>query len=76
MTAAVASDRTTVRYWTWAFALMTVGGIGGGSGHWMRWTVLMLPHPVGWLLAFQKQVRFRLGPRHVIALHDAGMGGA
>jgi hypothetical protein len=55
-------DRPTVRYWTWAFALIaigvaamfavsSVGGFGGKSGRSMWWGVLLLPYPVGWLLS-------------------------
>lgn len=55
-------DRQTVRYWTWVFILIAagvtamfglsaVGGIGGGSGHSMWWGILMLPYPIGWLMA-------------------------
>jgi purine-cytosine permease-like protein len=55
-------DRRTVLYWTWAFiliavgvaamfALSAVGGIGGKSGHSMWWGLLMLPYPLGWLMA-------------------------
>jgi len=55
-------DRRTVLYWTWAFILITVGvgamfalsavgGIGGKSGHSMWWGVLILPYPLGWLMA-------------------------
>ena len=55
-------DRRTVLYWTWAFGLMavgvaamfalsSVGGIGGRSGHSMWWGVLILPYPAGWLMA-------------------------
>jgi purine-cytosine permease-like protein len=55
-------DRRTVLYWTWVFiliafgvgalfALNAIGGIGGKSGHSMWWGVLMLPHPLGWLMA-------------------------
>ena len=54
--------RRTVLYWTWAFILIAVGvaalfglsaigGIGGKSGHSMWWGVLILPYPVGWLMA-------------------------
>ena len=54
--------RPTVLYWVGAFiliavgvgamfALSAVGGIGGKSGHSMWWGVLMLPYPVGWLMA-------------------------
>lgn len=49
-------------YWTWAFILITVGvavlfgfsavgGIGGQTGRSMWWGLLMLPYPVGWLMA-------------------------
>jgi hypothetical protein len=55
-------DRRTLHYWAWAFiliafgvgamfALSAVGGIGGKSGHSMWWGVLILPYPVGWLMA-------------------------
>ena len=54
--------RRRVAYWTWAlgliavgvaamFALSAVGGIGGKSGHSMWWGLLILPYPVGWLMA-------------------------
>ena len=54
--------RRTLLYWTWAFiliavgvsamfALSAIGGIGGKSGHSMWWGILMLPYPVGWLMA-------------------------
>jgi uncharacterized membrane protein len=32
-------------------ALSVAGGIGGKSGHSMWWGVLILPYPVGWLMA-------------------------
>ncbi len=55
-------DHRTVLYWVWSFiliavgvgamfALSAVGGIGGKSGHTMWWGVLILPYPVGWLMA-------------------------
>jgi hypothetical protein len=55
-------ERRTVAYWVWAFgliavgvgalfALSAVGGIGGRSGHSMWWGILILPYPVGWLMA-------------------------
>jgi purine-cytosine permease-like protein len=55
-------QRRAVLYWVWAFiliavgvgamfALSAVGGIGGGSGHSMWWGILILPYPVGWLMA-------------------------
>ena len=51
-----------VRYWVWVFILIAVGvgamfvlsalgGIGGKSGHSMWWGTLILPYPVGWLMA-------------------------
>ena len=54
--------RRTVIYWIWTFilialgvgamfALSAVGGIGGRSGHSMWWGLLILPYPVGWLMA-------------------------
>ena len=54
--------RRTVLYWVGAFILIAVGvaalfglsavgGIGGKSGHSMWWGVLMLPYPIGWLMA-------------------------
>jgi hypothetical protein len=33
------------------FVLSALGGIGGKSGHSMWWGVLILPYPVGWLMA-------------------------
>ena len=56
------SQRGIIRYWLWVFGLIAVGvaamfvlsafgGIGGKSGHSMWWGVLMLPYPVGWLMA-------------------------
>ena len=33
------------------FALSAVGGIGGRSGHSLWWGLLILPYPVGWLMA-------------------------
>lgn len=32
------------------FALSTMGGIGGDSGHSRWWGVLVLPYPVGWIM--------------------------
>jgi len=54
--------RPTVLYWAWAFGLMAVGvaalfglsavgGFGGTSGLSNWWGVLILPYPVGWLMA-------------------------
>jgi hypothetical protein len=72
-------DRRTVRYWAWAFILIAVGvgalfglsavgGIGGKSGHSMWWGILVLPYPVGWLMALAGAVialvRFFKGRRH------------
>jgi len=55
-------DRRRVLYWTWSFiliavgvgamfALSAVGGIGGQTGRSMWWGLLVLPYPVGWLMA-------------------------
>jgi purine-cytosine permease-like protein len=55
-------ERRTLVYWVWVFILIAVGvgamfvlsafgGIGGKSGHSMWWGILMLPYPVGWLMA-------------------------
>jgi hypothetical protein len=33
------------------FALSAVGGIGGTTGHSMWWGVLILPYPIGWIMA-------------------------
>jgi hypothetical protein len=33
------------------FALSAIGGIGGKSGHSMWLGLLILPYPVGWLMA-------------------------
>ena len=57
------SQRRIFIYWLWVFILIAVGvgalfglsavgGIGGQSGHSMWWGVLLLPYPVGWLMAF------------------------
>ncbi len=58
--------RKTVVYWVWAFLLMAFGigaffglkawHIGGTSGHSKWWAVLMLPYPVGWLMALASGV--------------------
>lgn len=56
------SDRRTVLYWVWAFILIAggvgalfglsaLGGIGGTSGRSMWWGLLILPYPIGWLMA-------------------------
>jgi hypothetical protein len=33
------------------FALSAVGGLGGRTGHSMWWGLLLLPYPIGWILA-------------------------
>ncbi len=54
--------RRIVLYWSWAFHLVVVGvvalfglsaigGIGGTSGYSMWWGLLVLLHPVSWLMA-------------------------
>ena len=56
-------ERPAHVYWVWVFLLIAVGvgamfvlsalgGIGGKSGHSMWWGVLILPYPVGWIMAF------------------------
>lgn len=61
------SQRGVIRYWLWVFGLIAVGvaamfvlsafgGIGGKSGHSMWWGVLLLPYPVGWLMALARAV--------------------
>jgi len=56
-------ERRTLVYWGWVFLLIAVGvgamfvlsafgGIGGRSGHSTWWGVLILPYPVGWIMAF------------------------
>jgi len=55
-------ERWVIRYWTWVFgliavgvgalfALSAVGGIGGPRGHSLWWGLLLLPYPLGWLMA-------------------------
>jgi hypothetical protein len=55
-------DRRTVLYWASVFILIAVGvgamfglsavgGIGGQTGRSMWWGILILPYPVGWLMA-------------------------
>lgn len=55
-------ERRTLVYWVWVFILIAVsvgalfvlsafGGISGRSGHSMWWSILVLPYPVGWLMA-------------------------
>src|SRR5512135_1628314 len=55
-------DRRTVLYWLWTFLLIAVGvgamfglsavgGVGGESGRSMWWGLLLLPYPVGCLMA-------------------------
>lgn len=54
--------RTIVVYWLWvfvliavgvaaAFALSAAGGIGGTTGLSLWWGLLILPYPVGWVMA-------------------------
>jgi len=56
------AERRLLRDWVWVFGLIAVGvgalfglstivGIGGKSGHSMWWGVLILPYPVGWIMA-------------------------
>ena len=54
--------RPILLYWTSVFVLITlgvaalfglsaIGGIGGTSGHSMWWGLLIMPYPIGWLMA-------------------------
>jgi hypothetical protein len=56
------AERRLLRDWLWVFgliaigvaalfALSAIGGIGGKSGHSMWLGVLILPYPVGWIMA-------------------------
>lgn len=46
------------------WGLSSVGGIGGGTGRSMAWSVLFLPYPVGWVLALVGAYRwFREWPK-------------
>ena len=56
-------NRSAVLYWVWAFGLIaigvgalfglsSVGGFGGTSGRSMWWGLLIMPYPIGWLMAF------------------------
>lgn len=38
------------------FALSSVGGLGGKTGHSMWWGLLLLPYPLGWILAMANLV--------------------
>ena len=60
-------ERRTKIYWLWVFILIAVGvgamfvlsafgGIGGSSGHSMWWGILILPYPVGWLMALASAI--------------------
>ena len=55
-------ERRVVAYALWVFiliavgvaalvALSVVGGIGGTSGRSMWWGILVLPYPIGWVMA-------------------------
>ena len=55
------SGSKLVTYWSWIFRfiavgvgalffLSAVGGIGGPEGHSMRWGLLIVPYPIGWVL--------------------------
>ena len=55
-------NHAIVLYWNWVFILIAIGvaglfglsaigGFGGRSGRSMWWGLLLLPYPVGWLMA-------------------------
>lgn len=55
-------DRGAVLYWVWTsilivvgvgalFGLSSIGGFGGTSGRSMWWGLLIMPYPIGWLMA-------------------------
>jgi hypothetical protein len=56
------TDHRILLYWTSTFILIalgvaalfglsSIGGFGGRSGHSMWWGVMILPYPLGWLMA-------------------------
>jgi hypothetical protein len=56
------------RFLCWAFALVAVGvavlwglsavgGLGGSTGRSMWWAILLLPYPVGWVMALVGAIR-------------------
>lgn len=56
------AQRGVIRYWLVVFLLIAAGvgamfivsafgGIGGQSGNSIAWGILILPYPIGWLLA-------------------------
>ena len=58
-------QRSAPRYWLWVFMLIAVGvgalfalsaagGFGGRSGLSIWWGLLILPYPLGWVLAFAR----------------------
>ncbi len=55
-------NRSTMGYWLWAFGLIALGvgvlfglsalgGVGGTSAYSIWWALLILPYPVGWIMA-------------------------
>lgn len=71
--------RTVAVYRTWLFGMIAfgvlamfvlsnMGGVGGKSGRSMWWLLVLLPYPIGWLLAMANLVSRgieRLRHRHV-----------
>lgn len=62
-------DRRVVRYALWVFVLIfsgvaamftlsALGGVGGTSGVSIWWSILVLPYPVGWLMALVGAIVF------------------
>jgi len=62
----VHSRHRRLLYWAFAavalgvgvmFAISAMGGIGGNTGRSMWWALLMLPYPIGWILALVGAIR-------------------
>ena len=56
----------TLLYWSFAlvavgvgvmWGLSAVGGLGGSTGRSMWWALLLLPYPVGWVMALVGAIR-------------------
>ena len=60
------SEHRRLLYWAFAavavgvgalWGLSAVGGFGGSSGRSMWWAILLLPYPVGWVMALIGAIR-------------------